>query len=78
MPPLIYRLDKLLAFFISALMRFDAVIHPSSRDVSKLELQGNKSSFRFLIKPAVITMNKIPVSAEAQTYALPHYELELN
>lgn len=23
-------------------------------------------------------MNKIPVSAEAQTYALPHYEFELN
>lgn len=60
-------------------MRFDAVIHPSPRAVNKLELQGNKSSFRFLIKHAVIiTMNKIPVSAEAQTYALLHYELELN
>lgn len=58
-------------------MRFDAVIHPP-RAVSKPELQGNKSSFRVLIKPAVITMNKILVSAEAQTYALPQYELELN
>lgn len=52
-------------------MKFDTVIHTSPKAVCKPELLENVSSFSILIQHAVITANKILVSAEAQAYAFP-------